>query len=73
MFDNNIVLNNGVKIPQLGLGTISLPKTGNPDHMKVNADVNFVISEEDMEILKNFKKIDNYGKSSIFPVYGGKM
>ena len=55
------------------LGTISLPKTGNPDHMKVNADVNFVISEEDMEILKNFKKIDNYGKSSIFPVYGGKM
>lgn len=73
MFDNNIVLNNGVKIPQLGLGTISLPKTGNPDHMKVNADVNFVISDEDMEILKNFKKIDNYGKSSIFPVYGGKM
>ncbi len=71
MFDNNIVLNNDVKIPQLG--TIFLPKTGNPNHMKVNADVNFVISEEDMEILKNFKKIDNYGKSSIFPVYGGKM
>ena len=41
--------------------------------MKVNADVNFVISEEDMDILKNFKKIDSYGKSSIFPVYGGKM
>lgn len=69
----------GVSVPQLcirytlQLGTISLPKTGNPDHMKVNADVNFVISEEDMDILKNFKKIDSYGKSSIFPVYGGKM
>ena len=36
-------------------------------------NVNFVISEEDMETLKNFKKIDSYGKSSIFPVYGGKM
>lgn len=69
----------GVSVPQLcirytlQLGTISLPKTGNPDHMRVNADVNFVISEEDMDILKNFKKIDSYGKSSIFPVYGGKM
>jgi len=69
----------GVSVPQLcirytlQLGTISLPKTGNPDHMKVNADVNFVIREEDMDILKNFKKIDSYGKSSIFPVYGGKM
>lgn len=54
----------GVSVPQLcirytlQLGTISLPKTGNPDHMKVNADVNFVISEEDMKTLKNFKKID---------------
>ncbi len=69
----------GVSVPQLcirytlQLGTISLPKTGNPEHMKVNANVNFVISEEDMETLKNFKKIDSYGKSSIFPVYGGKM
>lgn len=69
----------GVSVPQLcirytlQLGTISLPKTGNPDHMKVNADVDFVISEEDMKKLKNFKKIDSYGKSGIFPVYGGKM
>lgn len=69
----------GVSVPQLcirytlQLGTISLPKTGNPEHMKVNANVNFVISEEDMETLKNFKKIDSYGKSGIFPVYGGKM
>ena len=41
--------------------------------MKTNAEVDFTISEEDMEVLKNFKKIENYGESSGFPVYGGKM
>ena len=79
MFDNSIVLNNGVKIPQLcigytlQLGAISLPKTGNPEHMKSNAQLDFEISSEDMELLKNFKKIKSYGNSGIFPVYGGKM
>ena len=79
MFDNSIVLNNGVKIPQLcirhtlQLGAISLPKTGNPEHMKSNAELDFEISAEDMELLKNFKKIKSYGNSGIFPVYGGKM
>ena len=79
MFDNSIVLNNGVKIPQLSirytlqLGAISLPKTGNPEHMKSNAKLDFEISAEDMELLKNFEKIKSYGDSGIFPVYGGKM
>lgn len=69
----------GVSVPQLcirytlQLGTISLPKTANPDHMKTNADVDFEISAEDMEALKNFKKIENYGASSGFPVYGGRL
>lgn len=69
----------GVSVPQLcirytlQLGTISLPKTGNPEHMKTNAEVDFEISEEDMKILKNFKHIENYGQSGIFPVYGGKL
>lgn len=69
----------GVSVPQLcirytlQLGTISLPKTENLEHMKSNAEVDFTISEEDMEVLKNFKKIENYGESSGFPVYGGKM
>jgi len=68
-----------VKIPQLcirytlQLGAISLPKTGNPEHMKSNAQLDFQISAEDMELLKNFKKIKSYGDSRIFPVYGGKM
>lgn len=57
----------------LQIGAISLPKTANPVHMKLNGDVDFVISDEDMEILKSFKKIENYGESSIFPVYGGKL
>ena len=69
----------GVSVPQLcirytlQLGAISLPKTANPEHMKTNAEVDFEISAEDMEVLKNFKKIESYGASSGFPVYGGKM
>ena len=68
----------GVTLPQLcirydwQLGTIVLPKTGNPDHMKSNADIDFVISDEDMEILKHLDKIKDYGEFGIFPVYGGK-
>ena len=67
-----------VTVPQLcirytlQLGAISLPKTGNPEHMKSNAEVDFEISAEDMEILKHFKKIES-GASSGFPVYGGKL
>lgn len=69
----------GVTVPQLcirytlQLGAISLPKTANPDHMKGNAEVDFEISDKDMETLKNFKHIENYGASSGFPVYGGKL
>lgn len=69
----------GVTIPQLcirfdiQLGMIVLPKTANPEHMKVNGDVDFIISDKDMEILKHVVKIKDYGKHSIFPVFGGKM
>jgi len=69
----------GVSVPQLcirytlQLGTVSLPKTADPEHMKTNARVDFEISAEDMKALENFKKIESYGKSGIFPVYGGKM
>ena len=69
----------GVTIPQLcirydiQLGMIVLPKTANPEHMKTNADVDFVISDADMDILKNVDRIDNYGDSSFFPVFGGKL
>ena len=74
-----IVMKYGVTVPQLcikytiQLGAISLPKTSNPEHMKCNAQLDFEISAEDMELLKNFKKIQSYGDSEVFPVYGGKM
>ena len=69
----------GVSVPQLciryvlQLGAIALPKTANPAHMQTNADVDFVISDSDMDVLKHFKKIESYGAASGFPVYGGKL
>ncbi len=69
----------GVSVPQLGiryvfqLDLLPLPKTANPAHMKNNADVDFVISDEDMELLKNIEQIKDYGSASIFPVFGGKL
>lgn len=69
----------GVSVPQLSiryvlqLGLLPLPKTANPAHMKTNAAVDFVISEADMEFLKNMEQIEHYGEASMFPVYGGKL
>ena len=40
--------------------------------MKSNAEVDFEINAEDMEILKNFKKIESYGESGMF-VIGGTL
>ncbi|MFP7366005.1 aldo/keto reductase [Corynebacterium callunae] len=63
-----------VSVPQLcirytiQLGTVSLPKTANPDHMRENAQLDFEISAADMETLKNLEDRD-YGEFSVFPVY----
>ena len=68
-----------VSIPQLcirydlQLDMVVLPKTANPDHMRSNAELDFVISDEDMELLKNIEHIKDYGESSFFPVFGGKF
>ncbi len=65
----------GVSVPQLSirydlqLGTLPLPKTANPEHMRNNADVDFEISEEDMETLKHVKDIEDYGDASVMPVF----
>ncbi|MGG2087135.1 aldo/keto reductase [Priestia aryabhattai] len=56
---------------QLGLAVI--PKTANPNHMKNNAELDFVISDANMEILKNVEPIQDYGEHSYFPVFGGKL
>ena len=69
----------GVSVPQLSirycieLGLLPLPKTANPAHMKNNADLDFEISKEDMDILYNMEQIKDYGDASMFPVYGGKL
>ncbi|MET8167993.1 aldo/keto reductase [Streptomyces sp. NPDC005329] len=67
----------GVTVPQLcirytlQLGTVSLPKTANPEHMRSNADVDFEISGDDMNVLRDLRDVD-YGEHSAFPVYSGK-
>jgi diketogulonate reductase-like aldo/keto reductase len=67
----------GVSVPQLcirytlQLGAVSLPKTENPDHMRSNADVDFVIAESDMIARRELRARD-YGASSVFPIYGGR-
>lgn len=68
----------GVTIPQLcirydlQLGTLPLPKTANPEHMRDNAALDFEISEQDMAILKTMQPLKDYGEFSVFPVFSGK-
>lgn len=68
----------GVSVSQLcirydlQLGTVTLPKTANPVHMKENAAVDFEISNADMDILKNIIPIKGYGLLSVMPVFSGK-
>ncbi|GAA1234571.1 aldo/keto reductase [Prauserella halophila] len=67
----------GVSVPQLcirytlQLGTVSLPKTANPEHMRSNAAVDFTISGSDMAALRALTAQD-YGEASVFPVYSGR-
>lgn len=69
----------GVSVAQLclrydiQLGFAVIPKSANPDHMRINAELDFVISDADMEILKNVEPIQDYGEHSYFPVFGGKL
>ncbi len=64
----------GVTVPQLcirytlQLGAQSLPKTANPEHMRANAQVDFEISEADMEALRVLDARD-YGEHRAFAVY----
>ena len=55
------------------LDMIVLPKSGKFEHIKNNAELDFIISDSDMEVLRNMEKIKDYGESGIFPVYGGKL
>ncbi len=67
----------GISVPQLSirydlqLDLLPLPKTANPAHMKENAAVDFIITNEDMDFLMNMEPIKDYGSASRFPVYRG--
>ncbi len=68
----------GVSVAQLclrydiQLGLVVIPKTANPDHMKNNAELDFVISDSDMEALKQVKSLESYGEHDFFPVFSKK-
>lgn len=68
----------GVSVAQLciryclQLGLLPLPKTANAEHMRINAAVDFVISDADMELLKGAKDDTDYGAANVFPVFGKK-
>ncbi len=69
----------GVSVPQLcirydlQLDLLPLPKTANPAHMKNNADLDFEISDADMETLKKMERIKDYGDAGLMPVFGGTL
>lgn len=65
----------GVSVPQLAirycleLGLLPLPKSENKEHIKANGELDFNLSNDDLQLLKKMDRIDNYGDSSSFPVY----
>ena len=56
----------------LQLGLLPLPKSSSAEHIRDNAAVDFVISEEDMSALRMAGDRINYGDASAFPVFGKK-
>ena len=56
----------------LQLGAVALPKTANPEHMKSNAQVDFVISDDDMQTLLSLDRMKDYGEYTAFPVFSGQ-
>ena len=56
----------------LQLGTVALPKTTSKDHMKSNADIDFTISEEDINTLNELPLIETYGDDQVMPVFSSQ-
>ena len=54
---------------QLQLGLVVLPKASSINHLKNNIDLDFTISNDDMEILNNVKPLSDYGEHDFFPVF----
>lgn len=56
----------------LELGAVALPKTAVPAHMEANCQLDFMISIEDMEMMKSLVLMKDYGEFTRFPVFSGK-
>lgn len=54
---------------QLQLGLVVLPKASGFVHLKENIDLDFELSEQEMNILNLVKPLDDYGKDDFFPVF----
>ncbi|GGN42510.1 hypothetical protein GCM10011349_05660 [Novosphingobium indicum] len=50
---------------------LPLPQSGNLNHIRYNAAVDFEISDADMEALNNVDRIRDYGDARVFPVHAG--
>ncbi|MFR1756419.1 MAG: aldo/keto reductase [Thomasclavelia spiroformis] len=78
--ENNIAMANkyNVSVARLciryiiQLGLVALPKASSKEHLIDNLKVDFEISEEDMEVLKAIKTIEDYGQDDFFPVFSAK-
>lgn len=57
----------------LQLGMVALPKTTKAARMRENSSLDFTIAPQDMETLNAMGALPDYGDSSFFPVYGGKL
>lgn len=53
----------------LNLNLVVLPKANSIEHLENNFDLDFEISNEDMEVLKKVQPLENYGEHDFFPVF----
>ena len=56
----------------LQLGLLPLPKSSSAEHIRDNAAIDFVISDEDMAALRESDDRTDYGEAGAFPVFGKK-
>lgn len=54
---------------QLQLGLVVLPKASSLEHLKDNLDLDFIISDDDMDILNKVEPLSDYGSHDFFPVF----
>lgn len=51
------------------IGMVALPKSTNKSHIRDNSELNFTLSDDDMDILNNLPLIEHYGEDHDMPVF----